>query len=98
MKLDEILNRILDSQEETQRDVSDMKADLAAQKVILDEHMRRSLANEEAVEIMRAQIKPIEEHILKFNFTFKLVAAVGTTLAVIAAVVKIIDFIIRHYP
>jgi hypothetical protein len=92
MKISELLIKIWENQEETRTDVSEIKVTLAEQKVILEEHQRRSLANEEAVNILRDQMKPIENHVLMVNFAFKVILSVGGVIGVVASLLKILEF------
>lgn len=44
---------------------------LVANTVILEEHQRRSLANEKAVQLLEAQILPISKHVHVVNILSK---------------------------
>lgn len=47
---------------------------LAINTESLKEHMRRSDLNEEAIELLRREMKPIEEHVTKVNFITKIIS------------------------
>ena len=96
MKISEMILKIWENQEDIKSDVSEIKVNLAEQNAILEEHQRRSIANEEAVAILREHMKPIEDHVLKVNFFFKLRVAAGGVVGVVAAIVKIVDFFLKH--
>lgn len=48
---------------------------------ILEEHQRRSVANEEATAILRQQLDPIKTHVMWVNNLCKFVVAAGTFTA-----------------
>lgn len=49
---------------------------LAKQSVLLEEHMRRSLANEEALEIIKEELKPVFTNLTIVHFIGKLIMLV----------------------
>lgn len=63
-KLDSKLDR-LDAR------VDNIDVTLARQSQILDEHQRRSIANEKAVDILKEELKPVFSHISLVNFLAK---------------------------
>ena len=95
MKISELMMKIWEGQETVKKDVSEIKVTLAEQHATLEEHMRRSLANEEAVELLRNQLKPIENHVLMVNATTKIIVAIVGSVGLIASIIRIIDFIKR---
>lgn len=90
-----MLLKIWENQEETREDVSEIKTTLLVQQSILEEHQRRSLANEEAVELLRQHIKPIEEHVIMVNTVVKVALAIGGIIGVIATLLSIVQFFIK---
>jgi hypothetical protein len=56
---DEQFNRLFDKLDKIDEKVQRNTVVLAEQQVILDEHQRRSIANEAAVDILRVEIKPL---------------------------------------
>ncbi len=95
MKISEMLLKIWENQEETRESVSEIKTTLLVQQSILEEHQRRSLANEEAVELLRQHIKPIEEHVIMVNTVVKVALAIGGIIGVIATLLSIVQFFIK---
>lgn len=69
------MEKRLDRLEEKLDSVSDQLASidktLVANTVILEEHQRRSLANEKAVELLEAQVLPISKHVYLVNILAK---------------------------
>lgn len=92
MKISEMLLKIWENQEDSKRDITDIKVILAEQHVTLEEHTRRSLANEEAVELLRQTIKPIETHVLMVNTIVKVILSIGGVIGFIASLLKVIEF------
>jgi uncharacterized protein (DUF3084 family) len=67
-------------------DVLDARLDdtaqiLAVQQEQLKEHMRRSQLNEEAVQILKDELKPLQEDWLRVRFLGKVVAGVAVAAA-----------------
>lgn len=59
---------------------------LAAQKVILEEHQRRSLANEKIAEALAAKVEPIAQHVAVVEFIGKVAGIVlGSEIAYLLA-------------
>lgn len=69
------MEKRLDRLEEKLDTVSDQLTSidktLVANTIILEEHQRRSLANEKAVELLEAQILPISKHVYVVNIFVK---------------------------
>ncbi len=82
------LDLIHDMLVKLQDDVDDIRKEQIEQRIVLEEHQRRSLANEKAVEILSESVKPVEEHVLLVNFVVKIVSVVGAVLVVIATVLQ----------
>jgi hypothetical protein len=57
------------------------------QQAILEEHHKRSIANEAAVVILKEELKPVKEHVLKIDFIVKIImwviASVGSLTYII---------------
>jgi len=63
---------------DTKLDRIDMRVDnldvtSVKQQAILEEHHKRSLANEKAVELLSTEFIPVKEHVIKVNFMIKVV-------------------------
>lgn len=92
MKISEMILKIWENQEVMKNDVNDIKVTLAEQHITLEDHTRRSLANEAAVELLRKQIKPIENHVLMVNFAVKILLAIGGVVGFVASLLKVLEF------
>lgn len=51
------------------------------QQAILEEHQKRSLANEAAVEVLKVELVPIKEHVIKVKFIVKVISWVIASAA-----------------
>lgn len=99
MKIDEIINKIFDRQEEMMKDISEIKIemvkDISEIKVDLKEHMRRSVANEQAIEILKEEFKPVRTHVDYVKGGLKLIGIVSLIFGIAVSIVQVIDFIQR---
>jgi uncharacterized coiled-coil protein SlyX len=64
---------------------------LAKQEVHLQEHMRRSAANERAVELLSQQLSPIKKHVAMLEGSLKFVGILSLVLGVIGGVLKLLN-------
>lgn len=72
-------------------DITEIKVTLGKQEENLKEHMRRSLANEAAVEILKEELKPIKTHVDHVNGAIKFIALLGLFASISAALVKVFE-------
>jgi len=63
MEIKDHLSRIEEKIDKLDSRLDKVDVTLGKQEVQLAEHMRRSLANEEAVEILKDEVKPIVSHV-----------------------------------
>lgn len=82
----EDLDKINDKLDKVSEDIVSINNTLIRQEASLSEHMRRSLANEKAVDILKDELKPVATHVLQVQaigmFLLKLGAAAAAVLAV----------------
>lgn len=62
---------------------------LVLQRANLDEHMRRSLANEKAVELLEQQVQPVREHVQMLNGGFKAIGVISLITGIALTLMKI---------
>ena len=72
VKLDKLDER-LDSVDKT----------LIKQESSLSEHMRRSLAAEENLQILREEFKPVQNHVSQISGAFKLIGLLSVVLGIL---------------
>jgi hypothetical protein len=82
--MEEKIDKIVDK-------LTHIEVTLAKQQVILQEHMKRSEANEKAIEILKEEQKPVKELMIKINFIHKSILWVGGILAALHGLLKIIS-------
>jgi len=80
------IERVFEKLDDIASKQADMNAILASQAVELKDHIRRTALLEEAVEVIRADVKPIEQHVAKVGLAAKIAAAIGA--AAIGAIFK----------
>lgn len=68
--------------------LSDINNVMIRNTASLEEHMRRSLLNEEAVDLLRTEIKPLSQHVATINNIAKMIS-------VLAALAGIYNFFRR---
>lgn len=59
------------------------------QQAILEEHQRRSVANEEAVKLLRSELKPLQDHASMVKGASKLITLTGVLAGLAAALFKL---------
>lgn len=87
----EFLERVYDRQEKLVDSVHEINITLAKQHISLEEHMKRSQAAEEAISLLRTELKPIERHVELVRFVVKVVAGLlssASVLYIIKALIK----------
>lgn len=87
---DEWLSKIFDKVEKMEERIDNIDKTLIEQHVTLQEHMRRSLANEEAVELLSSRIQPIEQHVYRIEGILKFFGGISVLVATTAGLIKIL--------
>ncbi len=62
---------------------------MARQNAQLAEHMKRSELNEQALDVLKGEVKPIQEHVLKINFLMKIFAVIGGIIGAVYTILQI---------
>lgn len=82
------MERIHDKLDEISKDITEIKVTMAVNTEQLAEHMKRSEANEKAVEILKTEIVATKINLSNLNLIVKIFAAVVTSGSVITALIK----------
>lgn len=90
MKLLEKLDEKLDKVEEK---IASIDVTLAKQEVNLQEHMRRSLLNEEAIEIIKEELKPVQKHVTQVHTILQAVGFISVVASILAGAVAVFDYL-----
>lgn len=88
----DFLERVYDRQEKLVDSVHEINITLAKQHISLDEHIKRSKAAEEAIEILRSELKPVQKHIDIEKFAIKVVAGILSS----ASLVYLVKFFLKN--
>ena len=80
---------------ESKFDAMQEKIDAITEKVVensavLEEHQRRSLANEKMVEMLKEEVKPIQRHVIMVDGVLKFIGFMALLLGMGEAIVKIL--------
>lgn len=81
---------ILDELRAIRADVSEMKATVAAQHVTLEDHTRRSTANEESLKEVRGEVEELKRFTAKWAGAWTALGAVATLAGIAASVAKVL--------
>ena len=74
--------RILEKLDKLDERIDKIDITLVKQQVILDEHVRRSLNNEESLKLHREEFEPIKNHVLQVNFIFKVIIFISVLVGI----------------
>lgn len=83
LKVDKILEKI-----------ASIDVTLVGQHMQLKEHLRRSQLNEENMELLRQQFKPVEIHVTQVTGALKFLGIISLLVGVAAGIIKILEFVI----
>lgn len=75
-------------------DISKINITLVAQHHNLKEHMRRSQANEQAIEIIKDELIPVQKHVNGLNYVLKAVGVVTVIIGLVTAILKFKDLVL----
>lgn len=96
MNSDEMFKIVLEKQNTISEDISEIKVTLGKQEVSLAEHIKRSLQNEEALELTKKQftdeIKPLKTHVTMVNGIIKFIGLISVFAGIAHALVVIVDY------
>jgi hypothetical protein len=82
--------RILDKLDKIDERVDKIDITLVKQQSILEDHVRRSIANEDSLKLHREEFKPIQEHVLTVNLIFKAIIFLGVVVGIVQGIKEII--------
>lgn len=98
------LNKIESKIDNLDSRIDSVDVTLGKQSIILEEHTRRSLANEQQVELLKKKMeadkkdiledaKPIHQHVHMINGAFKFIGGIATVAGIIGVAIKVAEFI-----
>ena len=86
---DKMMDLIISKLTELDLRLDKMSIIMARQNAQLAEHMKRSELNEQALDVLKGEVKPIQEHVLKINFLMKILAVIGGIIGAVYTVLQI---------
>jgi len=85
----DIITLIIHRLESIYSDVGEIKITAAKQEENLKEHMRRSDLLEEEVNLLKTQLKPLQNYLVMLQGLAKALALIGVAVSIIAGLAKI---------
>jgi len=86
--MDDIKNKL----DKIQDDITEIKVTMAVNTANLGEHMARTEQVETAIEILKKELTPVRDHVLKVNYTIALIGAIGSVAAFAYSITHVISF------
>lgn len=90
--LKEHLSRMENKIDKLDPRLDSMDVTLAKQSVILEDHTRRSLANEEAVELLKkkleADVKPLQNHVAAMTGVLKSIGVLASIASIVYTIIE----------
>lgn len=83
--------RILDKLDEMDKRLDEINVTLVKQEGNLQEHMRRSEANEKAVELLQSQLEPVKDHVKSVNAILRFAGGIAILLAAFESIKNIFN-------
>lgn len=98
------LNSIEDKVDKLDSRIDNIDVTLGVQSVVLQDHTRRSLANERAVDLLKEQIqsnrdeakediKPLQAHIIQVHTVFKIIGVIASIAAIAKGLIEVLTWL-----
>jgi len=87
------MTRLLDGQEKLDGRLDKVDVTLAAQAAVLKEHVRRTQINEESLESLRNEVKPLVVHVAVVGAIGKVVAGIGILVGICVGIYQLLGWI-----
>jgi uncharacterized membrane protein (DUF106 family) len=87
------LVRIEEKMDEFNEKLHSIDKTLERNTVSLEEHMRRSALNEEAIELLKEEFKPVQKHVTQVHAILQFFGFLGILASIVAGIVKFLEFI-----
>lgn len=89
MKTSDRFDKLEKNIEKISDGVADINVTLAKQHASLDEHMRRTSALEESVDLLRKEVKPVQSHVAMMHGAAKLIGIISVAGGAIKVVLEL---------
>lgn len=94
--LKEHLNKIENKIDKLDGRIDNVDVTLAKQSIILEDHTRRSLANETQVELLKKkfeqELSPLKEHLIQTHTVFKVIGFLATLAGIGKGILEILNY------
>ena len=92
MDNNQLLSRLLDSQQGMANDINEIKILLAKQEESLRYHIKRTDLAEDNMALLRDELKPIKNHVALVNAVLRIFGAFAAIVSVGAGLIKVVQF------
>lgn len=91
------MDRIYQSLERIESDVTDLKITSAKQEENIKEHIRRTELAEENLSMLRQEIEPLKQHVVAINGVLKVIGALSVIIGSAAGFFEIAQIVIKLF-
>jgi len=74
--MDEIYSKL----DKINENINEIKISQSRTEIIMDEHIRRTALNEENINLLRQEFKPVKKHVTFINNIFIFISAIGAII------------------
>ena len=90
---DELISKLLDKHDKIAEDIGEIKILQAKQEENIRHHIYRTELNEHNLELLRDQVKPIEQHVKYLHGALKFLGGLSVVATFIVSVLKIYEIL-----
>lgn len=87
--------RIFNTLDKIQEDISDLKIVSVKQEENLKEHIRRTELAEENIALLRKEVEPVKHHVAVINGALKVIGFISVIIGTFAGIFQIINIIVN---
>ena len=88
-----LLEKLDEKMDQVQERLGEIDVTLAKNTASLEEHIRRTELAEEAIAVIKDELKPIQKHVTQVHTVFQVIGFVAVAVSIAAGVVKVLEFI-----
>lgn len=89
------IEKLFDRQEKILDEIGHIKIVLTKQELNLSEHMRRTQLAEENIELLREELKPIQNHVKTVDIVIKLAGGISALVSFGLGLIKLFELILK---
>lgn len=87
--------RIFNTLDKIQEDISDLKIVSVKQEENLKEHIRRTELAEENISLLRKEVEPVKHYVAVINGTLKVIGFISVIVGTLAGIFQIINIVVN---